>query len=110
MECKHLKESRKSLDTDFYGYFEKYLVVAANGETAGCFFVKQCHECAVNTRELKHTREFKLVARAIYMCLSEHTTKAMNKNLGTGYRIVSVSDRAKRLAEEAEAEGPDTIN
>src|SRR6266567_6529134 len=105
MECRHLDESRKNLDTDFFGYFEKYLVVAEDGKTTIYVFMKWCHECAVNTKTLTPPSTVTtLVARVTYMCLSDPTRKAMDKAMDkTGYRVVAVSDRAKKLAEEAEA-------
>jgi hypothetical protein len=103
--CPHLAESRKDLNSDFYGYFEKHLVVR-DGETIGCAFVKSCHECAATYVPSKN---IEVVARVEYEMLSDHTLKAKLKNPGA-LRMVPTSDHGKKLAAEAAAEGPSTIH
>jgi hypothetical protein len=101
MECVHLKESRKDPQSDFEGYTTKMQVDGV----VGYVFLKTCSACAPK----EDTDRTKIVARLRYGMLSDFTLKAMFKNQGTK-RMVPLTPIARKLAAEAETEGPSTIN
>jgi hypothetical protein len=102
-ECSHLRESRKDLNSDFYGYITKVSLNGSDG--VGYLILKSCQECASK----RDTTNTKVVARLAYSMLSDHTVKAMYKNPGP-YNLVPMSERAQKLAAEVAAGGPDTVN
>jgi hypothetical protein len=102
--CDHIEESLQNPDSDFYGYFEK-VEVRHEDEIVVYVLAKSCAACAT-----KDTANNTTVARIAYSLLSDHTIKAMLKNQGTERKMVPRSTYGKKLATEAAAEGPDSIN